>query len=150
MDLNPNFTNLKTKQDISFLSRSGYQVMAIRFEKTKFKVWGNRYLKPYSLCSQPLSKSIRSSNLSLGCHLFFFLLIIISCFLFTLCCVHVLLFHFGLSRIWGLLVCQWPIPQFSCHTTDFWKILTSLCHILAGWEEAVYIYIYISLDPSSP
>ncbi len=71
MDLNPNFTNLKSKQDISFLSRSGYQVMAIRFEKTKFKVWGNCYLKPYLLCSQPLSKSIRSSNLSFGHHLFF-------------------------------------------------------------------------------
>jgi hypothetical protein len=38
MDLNPNFTNLKSKQDIGFISRSGYQVMAIRVEKTKFKV----------------------------------------------------------------------------------------------------------------
>jgi len=30
-----------------------------------------------------------------------------------------------------------------CHKTDFWKILTNLCHILVGWEDAVYIYIYI-------
>ncbi len=77
--------------------------MVIRFEKTKFKVWSNCYLKSYLLCSQPLSKSIKSSNLNLGPHLFFFLLIIFSFLLFTLCCVQALLFHFGVSRIWRFL-----------------------------------------------
>ncbi len=98
-NLNPNFTNLKSKQDISFLSRSGYQVMAIRFEKTKFKVWCNCYLKPYSLCSQPLSKSIRSSNLSLGPHLFF----LSSHYIFLLFfCLHFVVF----VLFFFILVCQ--------------------------------------------